>query len=296
MVDEVGRGLAEVGSLEPARTLLPQPCVLVIFGAAGDLSWRKLLPAVYLGKETVQNLLVLRFANSIFEPLWNQKYVDHVQITVAEEEGLAQYDPVTGEMLSTRVRLACRPNDEPGALNLVAEEGQRLVIQLEGVDGAPRTQTLPAMSPAELIGRRAVRPRARPGLPREHGRGPGDGPQFAGLRRRIRVVPSGGAPRVLLSRQTPLVVEWPWEETTIELTEQQQGLEAGQEEPPRVFNPRTRETFVLVPADVYERLQGARDEDGLDMRQVAVLVEQAMREDDEGDPALETYQKYRNPS
>jgi glucose-6-phosphate 1-dehydrogenase len=43
----------------------------------------------YLGKETVQNLLVLRFANSIFEPLWNQKYIDHVQITVAEEEGVA---------------------------------------------------------------------------------------------------------------------------------------------------------------------------------------------------------------
>ncbi len=38
----------------------------------------------YLGKETVQNLLVLRFANSIFEPLWNRHYVDHVQITVAE--------------------------------------------------------------------------------------------------------------------------------------------------------------------------------------------------------------------
>jgi len=42
----------------------------------------------YLGKETVQNILVLRFANSIFEPLFNQKYVDHVQITVAEEEGV----------------------------------------------------------------------------------------------------------------------------------------------------------------------------------------------------------------
>ncbi|HEY7289940.1 MAG TPA: glucose-6-phosphate dehydrogenase [Vicinamibacterales bacterium] len=42
----------------------------------------------YLGKETVQNILVLRFANSIFEPLLNQKFVDHVQITVAEEEGV----------------------------------------------------------------------------------------------------------------------------------------------------------------------------------------------------------------
>ena len=56
----------------------------------------------YLGKETVQNLLVLRFANSIFEPLWNAKCIDHVQITVAEEEGLAQYDPSTGEILATR--------------------------------------------------------------------------------------------------------------------------------------------------------------------------------------------------
>ena len=42
----------------------------------------------YLGKETVQSILVLRFSNSIFEPLWNQKYIDHVQITVAEEEGV----------------------------------------------------------------------------------------------------------------------------------------------------------------------------------------------------------------
>jgi len=39
----------------------------------------------YLGKETVQNLMVLRFANTIFEPVWNRNYVDHVQITVAEE-------------------------------------------------------------------------------------------------------------------------------------------------------------------------------------------------------------------
>jgi glucose-6-phosphate 1-dehydrogenase len=42
----------------------------------------------YLGKETVQNLMVLRFANSIFEPLWNYKYIDHVQITVSEAEGV----------------------------------------------------------------------------------------------------------------------------------------------------------------------------------------------------------------
>lgn len=42
----------------------------------------------YLGKETVQNLLVFRFANGIFEPLWNNKYIDHVQITGAETLGV----------------------------------------------------------------------------------------------------------------------------------------------------------------------------------------------------------------
>ena len=39
----------------------------------------------YLGKESVQNILALRFANTIFEPIWNRRYIDHVQITVAEE-------------------------------------------------------------------------------------------------------------------------------------------------------------------------------------------------------------------
>ena len=42
----------------------------------------------YLGKETVQNLLVFRFANGIFEPFWNRRYIDHVQISVAEELGV----------------------------------------------------------------------------------------------------------------------------------------------------------------------------------------------------------------
>lgn len=42
----------------------------------------------YLGKETVQNILMLRFANTIFEPVWNRHYIDHVQITVAEEIGV----------------------------------------------------------------------------------------------------------------------------------------------------------------------------------------------------------------
>jgi glucose-6-phosphate 1-dehydrogenase len=42
----------------------------------------------YLGKETVQNILALRFANSLFEPIWNRRYIDHVQVTVAEKVGV----------------------------------------------------------------------------------------------------------------------------------------------------------------------------------------------------------------
>ncbi len=76
----------------------------------------------YLGKETVQNLLVLRFANAIFEPLWNQKYVDHVQITVAESigvEGRGSYYEEAGtsrDMLQNHMfQLLCLIAMEPPA-------------------------------------------------------------------------------------------------------------------------------------------------------------------------------------
>ena len=42
----------------------------------------------YLGKETVQNILAFRFGNGMFEPLWNRRYIDHVQITAAESIGV----------------------------------------------------------------------------------------------------------------------------------------------------------------------------------------------------------------
>jgi glucose-6-phosphate 1-dehydrogenase len=47
----------------------------------------------YLGKETVQNILAFRFANGLFEPVWNRRYIDHVQITVAESIGIERRGP-----------------------------------------------------------------------------------------------------------------------------------------------------------------------------------------------------------
>jgi glucose-6-phosphate 1-dehydrogenase len=67
--------------LESARTLNRQ-----VLGVADEQQVYRI--DHYLGKETVQNLMVFRFANGIFEPLWNNKYVDHVQITGAEAIGI----------------------------------------------------------------------------------------------------------------------------------------------------------------------------------------------------------------
>ena len=76
----------------------------------------------YLGKETVQNMLIFRFANAIFEPIWNQKYVDHVQITVAETLGVehrAGYYDQTGclrDMVQNHLmQLLCLAAMEPPA-------------------------------------------------------------------------------------------------------------------------------------------------------------------------------------
>jgi len=63
----------------------------------------------YLGKETVQNILAFRFANGMFEPIWNRRYIDHVQITVAEDIGIegrgAFYEQVGNirDMVSTHL-------------------------------------------------------------------------------------------------------------------------------------------------------------------------------------------------
>jgi len=82
------------------------------------------------------------------------------------------------------------------------------------------------------------------------------------------------------------------EATMIELTEQQLQAVDASLEPPRLIDPRTKKAYVLIGAETYERIKGILVEDeGLDMRQVGILVEQAMREDDADDPTLEFYQQ-----
>lgn len=100
----------------------------------------------YLGKETVQNILVLRFANSILEPLFDQRYVDHVQISVAEEEGVgtragyyeqagALRDMVQNHLLQLLALVAMEP---PRSLDpdVVRDAKLEVIRSLRPIEGA----------------------------------------------------------------------------------------------------------------------------------------------------------------
>jgi glucose-6-phosphate 1-dehydrogenase len=99
----IASNLKEVGLIEPYVKGARQTSVVVEKPFGHDLESARELNKVirhslaeeqiyridhYLGKETVQNILVFRFANGIFEPLWNRKYVDHIQISVCEDIGI----------------------------------------------------------------------------------------------------------------------------------------------------------------------------------------------------------------
>lgn len=121
----------------------------------------------YLGKEAVQNLLALRFANTLFEPLWNNKFVDHVQITVAETVGIegrwdfydeagALRDMVQNHLL----QLLCLTAMEPPAhlaADEVRDEKLKVLRSLKPIDSANvKTNTVRGQYAAGAVGGQPV--------------------------------------------------------------------------------------------------------------------------------------------
>lgn len=126
----------------------------------------------YLGKETVQNLLALRFANVLFEPIWNANYIDHVQITVAETVGLesragyydgsgALRDMVQNHMLQL-LALVCMEPPTSFDATAVRDEKVKVLRALRKIDVA---NTVTGQYRAGAIGGKAV-----PGYDEELGR------------------------------------------------------------------------------------------------------------------------------
>jgi len=114
----------------------------------------------YLGKETVQNIMVMRFGNGIFEPIWNRRYIDHVQITVAESigiEGRADYyeqagairDMVQNHMMQLLTLTAMEPPITFGA-DSVRDEKVKVLRAIPPLMGpkSPLTQYAGNMAPA----------------------------------------------------------------------------------------------------------------------------------------------------
>jgi glucose-6-phosphate 1-dehydrogenase len=105
----------------------------------------------YLGKETVRNLLVLRFGNTTFEPLWNRRYVDHIQITVAESIGIenrgafyeqtgASRDVLQNHLLQLVSLVAMEP---PAAFQADALRDEKVkVLRAIGTDPTDTTQVV----------------------------------------------------------------------------------------------------------------------------------------------------------
>jgi len=125
----------------------------------------------YLGKETVQNILVLRFANSIFEPLFNLKFIDHVQITVAEAEGVgtragyyeqagALRDMIQNHLLQLLALTAMEP---PHALRaeVIRDEKLEILQSLRPMDGRAADCCIARAQYASYLRYRGVDPGSR---------------------------------------------------------------------------------------------------------------------------------------
>jgi glucose-6-phosphate 1-dehydrogenase len=128
----------------------------------------------YLGKETVQNLLVFRFANGMFEPVWNRRYIDHVQITAAETVGVEQRasyyeeagalrDMVQNHLFELLTLVAMEPPTAFDARNVRDRKMDALLSAQPIVGGGP----LPAVR--AQFGAGWVDGRAMPGYQEERG-------------------------------------------------------------------------------------------------------------------------------
>ena len=140
-IDTCSEGLTAAGMIHPHEKGHPFTRVVVEKPIGSDLASASEINAElarhfdesqifridhYLGKETVENLMVLRFANAILEPIWTARFVDHVQITVAEAEGVgtraayydragALRDMVQSHLLQTLCMIATEPPNTTGA-------------------------------------------------------------------------------------------------------------------------------------------------------------------------------------
>ena len=131
LFDKICRSLAAAGVAGPdTRIVLEKPIGRdletshQVNAALGEVFSEEQIFRIdhYLGKETVQNLLALRFANTLFEPLWNNLTIDHVQITVAETEGVGarwpyydEYGALRDMLQNHMLQLLCLVAMEPPA-------------------------------------------------------------------------------------------------------------------------------------------------------------------------------------
>jgi glucose-6-phosphate 1-dehydrogenase len=179
----IASNLKEVGLIEPYAKGARQTSVVVEKPFGHDLESARELNTIirqslaeeqiyridhYLGKETVQNILVFRFANGIFEPLWNRKYVDHIQISVCEDIGIgtrAAYfdqngilrDIVQNHVLQMLALLCIEPPNSLSDADSIRDEKAKVLRSIKRMTPAEvRTNTVRAQYTKGTVGGEAA--------------------------------------------------------------------------------------------------------------------------------------------